>query len=66
MIYFCIMALSKDLEDKIQKLKDDAAQQWAKMSDEEKEETRKAARDFEKKVGSCYPDTESVSSRNIS
>ncbi len=50
------MPLTTEQEEKLRQLTLEAEREWEAMSEEEREEVRKIARGFEKKVASCYPD----------
>ncbi len=50
------MPFSKENEEKLRQLTLEAEREWEAMSEAEREEVRKIAIGFEKKVASCYPD----------
>jgi vacuolar-type H+-ATPase subunit H len=52
------MPFSPEIEARFEKSKKESLERWAKMTEQEKDEIRKAGRSMARKVRSCYYDLE--------
>lgn len=58
------MPFSPEIESLVEKSKKESRERWAKMTEAEKDETRKAGRSFARKHRSCYYDLDPADKNN--